>query len=415
MIETVRESRRERTATPFERCFELCRTLKQPLDQDRLCDSSLKWITPLLIRLNWASGSAKNRIFIASGRLICLLSQQGILMSERQITILGAGGWAVAMARLLDEAGHHILLWEFDPLAAEDLRTTRTLPKKLPGISLPDSIEVSNDLASAVREAKVVVLATPSTAVRPTTRALSGAGIQDALIVSLAKGIDTETGERMTQIVNSELGREDAVALVGPSHAEEVARGIPTAVVAASSDFAAAEHAQEVFSTERFRVYTSHDPIGVELGAALKNIVAIAAGIVDGIGFESSDNMKGALLTRGLAEITRLGVAMGANPETFAGLSGVGDLVTTCLSRHSRNRFVGEEVGKGRTLDEVLAGMSMVAEGVNATRAALQLARRLDVDMPIAEAVASVLFEGLPAKQALEGLMTRALKPEIRR
>ena len=336
-------------------------------------------------------------------------------MADRQITILGAGGWAIAVACLLQESGKRLRLWEFDPRAADELRLTRTLPKKLPGIRLPSETEVTNDLTSAIQDATALVFATPSTAVRPTARALLEAGIGDALIISLAKGIDIETGERMTEIINSELSREDAVALVGPSHAEEVARGIPTAVVAASADFSAAERAQEIFSSERFRVYTSHDPVGVELGAALKNIVAIAAGIVDGIGFESSDNMKGALLTRGLAEITRLGVAMGANPETFAGLSGVGDLVTTCLSRHSRNRYVGEEVAKGRTLQDVLAGMSMVAEGVNATRAALQLARRHDVDMPIAEAVSAVLFEGLPAQQALEGLMTRTLKPEIRR
>ncbi|GAB4316625.1 MAG: hypothetical protein Kow0074_04680 [Candidatus Zixiibacteriota bacterium] len=219
----------------------------------------------------------------------------------------------------------------------------------------------------------------------------------------------------MTQIINSTLNREDAVALLGPSHAEEVARKVPTAVVAASTDSTAAERTQQLFSTVEFRVYTSDDPIGVELGAALKNIVAIAAGIVDGIGFDSSDNMKGALLTRGLAEITRLGVAMGANPETFAGLSGVGDLVTTCLSKHSRNRYVGEQIGRGRSLNEVLSEMSMVAEGVNATRAALRLARLHNVDMPIAEAVHAMLFDGVPARIALTNLMTRPLTSEIRR
>ncbi len=337
------------------------------------------------------------------------------VIDEARIAILGAGGWGAAIANLLTQTGHHATLWEFDPQAAEELSRSRTLSKKLPGIILLRSIEVTSDIARAVGGADVVVFATPSTAVRPTAQSLSGAIPNDALIVSLAKGIDIETGERMTEIINTMLNRSDAVALLGPSHAEEVARGIPTAVVAASTDQTAAGRTQHIFSSEQFRVYTSDDPIGVELGAALKNIVAIAAGIVDGIGFDSSDNMKGALLTRGLAEITRLGVVMGANPETFAGLSGVGDLVTTCLSQHSRNRHVGEQIGRGRPLDDILAEMSMVAEGVNATRAALRLARPYDVDMPIAEAVHAMLFEGIPAKIALTNLMTRPLTSEIRR
>ncbi|MBD3298235.1 MAG: NAD(P)H-dependent glycerol-3-phosphate dehydrogenase [candidate division Zixibacteria bacterium] len=337
------------------------------------------------------------------------------VIDRARIAILGAGGWGMAMANLLTQGGHDTILWEYDPKEADQLSQSRALPTKLPGIELPQSIEVTNNLPGAIDNANVVVFATPSTAVRPTAVTLSGVLPTECLIVSLAKGIDIETGERMTEIINSTLNRTDAVALLGPSHAEEVARGIPTAVVAASTDHAAAERTQHIFSSEQFRVYTSDDPVGVELGAALKNIVAIAAGIVDGIGLDSSDNMKGALLTRGLAEITRLGVAMGANPETFAGLSGVGDLVTTCLSQHSRNRHVGEQIGRGRSLEDILAEMSMVAEGVNATRAALRMARQHDVDMPIAEAVHAMLFEGIPAKIALNALMTRPLTSEIRR
>lgn len=321
----------------------------------------------------------------------------------------------MAIARHLDRAGHRIRLWEFDPSAAEDLRRTRLLPTKLPGVTLPETVVVHDDFRESIAGADVCVYVTPSTFVRSTAARMAATGVRVSLAVCLAKGIDVQTGERMTQIIADETGDTGAVALVGPSHAEEVARDVPTALVAASASAENAQATQDVFSSERLRVYTSDDPIGVELGAALKNIVAIAAGIVDGLGFESSDNMKGALVTRGLAEITRLGVRMGAKAETFAGLSGVGDLVTTCLSRHSRNRFVGEEVGRGRPLDEVLSGMSMVAEGVTTTQAALRLAQKYDVDMPIARAVHAVLFERVPAARALTELMTRPAQPEIRR
>jgi len=335
--------------------------------------------------------------------------------SHDAIAVLGAGGWGMAIARHLDRLGHAVRLWEFDTHAAEVLSATRVLPDKLPGIKLPDSVLVSANLREAIDSANTLVFVTPSTFLRSTAAKIADLGSAARLYVSMAKGIDVETGERMTEIIADELGDSGAVALVGPSHAEEVARDVPTALVAASTNAANAEQTQAIFTADRLRVYTSDDPIGVELGAALKNIVAIAAGIVDGLGFESSDNMKGALVTRGLAEITRLGARMGAKPETFAGLSGVGDLVTTCLSKHSRNRFVGEEVGKGRALVDVLSGMSMVAEGVTTTQAAMRLAKRHDVDMPIARAVHAVLFENVPAAEALTQLMTRPAQPEIRR
>jgi glycerol-3-phosphate dehydrogenase (NAD(P)+) len=285
----------------------------------------------------------------------------------------------------------------------------------LPGITLEPSVEVTNDVERTVTAADAVLFVTPSAAIRPTAARLASIDLSCRYAINLAKGIDIETGQRMTEVIAEELPGIPVAAVMGPSHAEEVARDVPTAMVAASVDLETAREAQVLFSTDRVRVYTSDDPIGVEFGAALKNIVAIAAGIADGMGYESADNLKGALITRGLAEITRLGVKMGAQPETFAGLSGIGDLVTTCLSRHSRNRYVGEQLGRGKRLAEILAEMTMVAEGVNTTKAALRLAEKNGVDMPIARAVGAVLFGDQPADQALAELMTRPLQPEIRR
>lgn len=336
-------------------------------------------------------------------------------IDQNRIAVLGAGSWGFAIARLLADEGKDVRLWEFDPKAADHILKNRTIPDKLPDIELPQSVKVTNDIIEAVDGTGTIVFVTPSSAIRPTAKLLRGKLQPGILILSLAKGTDIETGERMTEIIESELGFGPVVALMGPSHAEEVARGVPTAVVAACTDMSAAERAQEIFSTAMFRVYTSNDPIGVEIGAAMKNIVAIAAGIVDGLGYSSADNLKGALITRGLAEIARLGVKMGADPETFAGLSGVGDLITTCLSKHSRNRHVGEQIGRGKSLEEILASMTMVAEGVNTTKAAVKLAARYDVDMPIAQAVWEVLFNGRPPGDALAELMSRKPKPEIRR
>ncbi|MEW5702786.1 MAG: NAD(P)H-dependent glycerol-3-phosphate dehydrogenase [Candidatus Zixiibacteriota bacterium] len=331
------------------------------------------------------------------------------------IAVLGAGSWGLAVARHLNVLGHEVRLWEFDSAAAARLAEARTLPDKLPGIILAASVEVTDDIARAASAADCVAFVTPSTAIRTTAEKVREFLHSQVTLVVLTKGIEVDTGLRMTEIVASTSGSKRVVALVGPSHAEEVARGVPTALVAASPDSEAARQVQATFSSDTLRVYTSDDVIGVELAAALKNIIAIAAGIVDGLGYESADNLKGALITRGLAEITRLGVKMGAEPETFAGLSGVGDLITTCLSRHSRNRHVGEQVGRGRALSGVLSGMSMVAEGVTTTQAAVRLANVHDVDMPITCAVADVLFAGKPAATALAELMARPAQPEIRR
>jgi glycerol-3-phosphate dehydrogenase (NAD(P)+) len=335
--------------------------------------------------------------------------------NDERVAVLGAGSWGLAIARHLHGLGHQVRLWEFDPEAARRLGEVRALPDKLPGITLPATVEVSHELAATLDGATVVVFVTPSTAIRATAARVHPLVTGTPGVVCLTKGIEIETGLRMTEIIAAELERPDVVALVGPSHAEEVARGVPTALTAACADSVAAQCAQELFASDRLRIYTSDDVIGVELGAALKNIVAIAAGIVDGLGYETADNLKGALITRGLAEITRLGVRMGAKAETFAGLSGVGDLITTCLSRHSRNRHVGEQVGRGLPLGEVLSSMTMIAEGVTTTQAALRLAERLSVDMPIARAVGQVLFDAYPAARALAELMARPRQPEIRR
>jgi len=336
----------------------------------------------------------------------------GYSTSER-IAVLGAGGWGIAIARLLLDRGFSPVLWEFDPVAARKLQAARELPEKLPGISLASQIEITSELADAVDGARAVCVIVPSHTVRSVAEKLSTLHLELPLVVNFSKGLEVPSLARLSEVLEHELhgvypGR--VVTVSGPSHAEEVARGIPTAVVAASRSEQAATTVQEMFSNEYFRVYTNSDIVGVELGGALKNIIAIAAGIIDGLGM--GDNTKGALMTRGIAEMTRLGERLGAKSATFAGLSGIGDLITTCTSRHSRNRHVGEQIGRGRTLPQVLEQMSMVAEGVKTTEAAVRLAERHGVPMPIAGEVHRVLFEGKPPAAAVADLMKRELKPE---
>ncbi|HDQ45140.1 MAG TPA: NAD(P)H-dependent glycerol-3-phosphate dehydrogenase [bacterium] len=334
-------------------------------------------------------------------------------MSVR-VGVLGAGGWGTALAMLLAGNGHAVRLWEYNAEAAARLARTRENPF-LPGIPIPETVRVTADLQETVKDAEIILLTVPSHTVRSVAGLLAGLGLPDALIVSGTKGIENHTLKRVSQILTEmipDLPAGRIAALSGPSHAEEVARGIPTAVTAASTVSAASRRVQEIFMNDRFRVYSSRDPVGVELGGALKNVIAVAAGISDGAG--CGDNTKAALMTRGIVEITRLGTAMGAEAETFAGLSGIGDLIVTCTSRHSRNRFVGEEVGKGRPLNEVLDGMLMVAEGVRTTQSALDLSKIHRVDMPITREVYHVLFERKPARRAIEDLMTREAKAEDR-
>jgi glycerol-3-phosphate dehydrogenase (NAD(P)+) len=320
----------------------------------------------------------------------------------------------MAIANLLSEKGFHISLWEFDPKAAEQLCTSRILPTKLPGIRLNDSVSITNDLGEAARDTAFICFVMPSQTVRSATLSLSRVDLnQKPILINLAKGIEVDTLKRMSEVIGETMPRDShsgIATLSGPSHAEEVSRGVPTAVVAASADADIRAAVQELFMTPRFRVYSSSDILGVELAGSLKNIIALAAGMLDGLGL--GDNTRGALLTRGLAEIVRVGRILGADPITFSGLSGIGDLVTTCLSRHSRNRFVGEQIGRGRKLDEVLATMTMVAEGVQTTRSGFQLCRTLGVEMPITTQVYYVLFEGKSPVEAINDLMVRDPKAE---
>ena len=326
---------------------------------------------------------------------------------------MGAGSWGMAVAWRLDRNGHNVKLWEFDPVAYKQLSSSRSQPDKLSAFVLPDSIRVTNNLAEALRNRDLLVIAVPSQKVRQTIKSVGESIRQFGRVVNLSKGIENHSLYRLSEVIIEETGlpTDALVTVSGPSHAEEVVHDAPTTVVAAGPSESAAQSVQEIFSGGNFRVYYSNDLIGVELGGSLKNIIAIAAGIADGL--ELGDNTKGALLTRGLAEISRLGLALGARAETFAGLSGVGDLVTTCFSRHSRNRSVGERIGRGEKLDDVLKSMAMVAEGVATCQSGYELGQRHGVEMPITAEVYRVLFEDKPPAEAVAHLMGRALKAEI--
>jgi len=324
-------------------------------------------------------------------------------------TVIGDGGWGTALAIVLNRNGHDVTVW--GPFK-EYLKTLQEKGENityLPGVALPPSIQWTSDKKEAVSKADLVVFVVPSRFYKAVIESFKPYLSSRVLIVSATKGLDEKTYERMSTVAEKIIGRPIAV-LSGPSHAEEVARGIPSAVTIAHQDIAIANQIQPFFINSAFRIYTLDDPIGVELGGALKNIIAIAAGIGDGMGF--GDNSKAALMTRGLAEITRLGTALGAQPETFSGLSGIGDLMVTCMSQHSRNRSVGERLGKGESLQEIMKGMKMVAEGVWNCQAAKDLATKHHVPVPITEEVTAVIHQGKDPRQAVLDLMTRSPKPE---
>lgn len=333
--------------------------------------------------------------------------------SRAPVAIIGAGSWGTALAVLLGRAGVPVRLWARRAEMAQSLRMRRENQQYLPGVALPDSVEPHADMAAAVAGAAMVVLAVPSQGMRETVRALRPHLMPQHCVISAAKGLEHDTGLRMTEIIAQELPEPwgaTPACLSGPNLAAEVAAGIATTTVVACADSDRARRAQELFMQPSFRVYTNPDVIGVELGGALKNIIAIGAGINDGLGF--GDNTKAALVTRGLAEMTRLGVALGAAPQTFVGLSGIGDLVATCASRRSRNHYVGYHLALGRPLDDVLAGMDMIAEGVPTTGAAVRLAEQSGVETPITRAVHAVLFEGLVPLDAVRQLMQREARDE---
>ena len=327
------------------------------------------------------------------------------------VAVIGTGGWGTALAVLLHGNGHKVTLWGRLKEEVEPIIAAGENKAFLPGVRIPREITLTLDAKSALRGAEFVVLAVPSHGMRPICEKVRECLPSGLPLVNVAKGIENETGARMSEVIAQVLKTDRIVALSGPSHAEEVGRGIPTAVVVAAKDPALATIAQKTFMNERFRIYTHDDIIGVELGGALKNIIAIAAGACDGIGF--GDNTKAALCTRGLAEMTRLGVALGARRETFFGLSGVGDLIVTAFSRHSRNRGFGERLGKGETPEQIAASTQMVAEGAKTAKSAWQLAQRLGVDVPITRQVHAIIYEGKAPKQAVRDLMTREAKPEF--
>ena len=334
-------------------------------------------------------------------------------MPER-VTILGDGAMATVCSILLTTGGHAVTMWGAFEESIEQLVQDREQRRLLPGVRVPASVHLTANDADCFRGATLVLSAVPTQFMRSVWKRLAAHFPGNLPIVSVAKGIENNSLLRPTQVISDVLGQQSSgrtlAAMSGPNIAAELARYLPATAVVASGDAGLAQRVQNAFSTQWFRVYTNPDVIGVELAGATKNIVAIAAGIVDGLG--AGNNAKAALVTRGLVEITRLGVAMGASAETFNGLAGIGDLITTCVSPEGRNRTVGERIGKGQKLEQILGGMDSVAEGVPTTRSVIQLARRLKVEMPITEAVHAVLFEGKDVLHALSELMTRDPKPE---
>jgi glycerol-3-phosphate dehydrogenase (NAD(P)+) len=334
------------------------------------------------------------------------------------IGILGAGSWAIALSVLLKNRGHGVRMWEFNKADADMLALKREHPLKLPGIIIPSDVVITNEIAEAVVGADYVVCVVPTQTMRGAlhTMARSIAPSHIARVkgwIIASKGIECTTLKLMSEVLMEEvpgLTEDKVVVLSGPSHAEEVSRNIPTTVVAASKSFELAQNIQREFSTETFRIYTNDDVAGVELAASVKNVIALAAGISDGLGF--GDNTKGALLTRGMVEMVRLGRKMGAQEQTFFGLPGIGDLITTCTSRHSRNRKMGELIASGIGLKAALGKMVMVAEGVETTKSVYQLAKKYDIEMPITAEVYKALFEDKSPREAVKDLMLRQLKPE---
>ncbi len=332
----------------------------------------------------------------------------------RSVGVIGAGSWGTALARLLAKRGHQVSIWAREPEVVKEILDHRENKTFLPGVALPETLEASSKLSEVVGGKEILVSVVPSQFVSLVFQDIAGELAPGTQVISASKGIEVSTGRRMDEVLSGLLTQEQAHLLTflsGPSFATEVSSEAPTAVVVASRSADAALTAQEIFQTEHFRVYTNPDVLGVELGGALKNVIALAAGVISGMGF--GHNTLAALITRGLAEITRLGVTMGADPATFSGLAGMGDLVLTCTGSLSRNRTVGYRIGQGESLKEILGGMKSVAEGVRTVQAVRELARKFGVEMPISEEVHALLWEGRDAKEAVRNLMLRGPKPEV--
>lgn len=326
------------------------------------------------------------------------------------VSIIGAGSWGTSLSIHLSGNGHKVRVWS--PLQAEVdmLVKEREHKDKLPGVKVPDSVEFTTDLSECLKDHDYIVMVVPSQVVRSACQQIKPFVKPKDYVIMCSKGLEEGTGLRLSQVLLSELPEAQPVALYGPSHAEEVAIGIPTTVVAASDDMNAAMKVQDLFMSPSFRVYTSSDVIGTEIGSALKNVIALCAGICDGLGY--GDNSKAALMTRGITEIARLGTAMGAKAKTFSGLTGIGDLIVTCTSKHSRNWRAGYLIGKGKSVEEAQQEVKMVVEGISATRAAKELSDKYQVSLPICQEAYAILFEGKDCKQAVKDLMTRKRKHE---
>ena len=329
-----------------------------------------------------------------------------------KINIIGSGGWGTANAILLANSGHDVLLWSYLKEESDNLARYRENKPFLPNVIIPDNVSFTSDI-SVCGSAELIVIAAPSHAVRATARSLAPYVKEGQLILNISKGFDDKEHKRLSEVISGEIPCAVVASMSGPSHAEEVALGMPTTNVVACSDMSKAEYIQDLYMSPKFRVYTTDDIVGLELGGSLKNIIALAAGICDGLGY--GDNTKAALMTRGLVEITRLGVKMGARAETFSGLTGVGDLIVTCTSMHSRNRRAGILIGKGMTASEAEAEVKMTVEGIRACFSAYELSKKYDVEMPIVTAIYKVLRGEIKANEATELLMGRSRKKETER
>ena len=327
-----------------------------------------------------------------------------------KVGILGAGSWALGLALLLDHNGHEVTVWSKVQAELDEISNTRINSKSLPGVIIPETIKISGDLKEVITDNELLVMAVASPYVRSTSKDIAALNISGLKIVNVAKGIEESTLMTMTQIISQEIKDSEVAVLSGPSHAEEVSRFIPTTCVIGADNKEFAEYLQDIFMGNTFRVYINPDVLGIELGGSLKNVIALAAGIADGMG--CGDNTKAALITRGIHEISRLGAAMGGKLETFYGLSGIGDLIVTCASKHSRNRKAGMLIGQGKSMDKAMKEVNMVVEGVYSAKAAYALAQKYNIEMPIVEAVKKVLFDNIPVKEIVHEIMSREKKTE---
>ena len=327
------------------------------------------------------------------------------------VCVLGAGSWGTALALVVAKKGYNVSMWTLNEEQCNKINKDKENIDYLPGVVIPDNIVVTTNIEEAVKDGTIIVLAVPSQAIRSVCKQIKPFVKDKQILVDVAKGLEKGTGLRLSDVCNQELPNNKYVVLSGPSHAEEVSRDIPTTVVVSSEDIHIAEIVQDIFMSPKFRVYTNPDVVGVELGGALKNIIAFGAGICDGLGY--GDNAKAALMTRGIKEIGRLGVAMGAKASTFSGLSGIGDLIVTCTSMHSRNRRAGILIGQGKTLEETLAEVKMVVEGITATDVAYNVAKELNVEMPITNAIYSVLYDNANPDEVVTELMMRDKTHEV--